>query len=244
MVGRDAKVDLFSRVKLVVLSIPLCHGVCFANSDNCGLGPENSRHEVSSSNIANTWNAKCWICEVTSGQTSVCRFLGQSFNFRVDLKNTFILDLLDVRHCKSVFAINRNSKVMVLLYNVSLDKAIRVKLIVNQRVNNREFGHRDGACFNEERKHSKLWMNSFHFVSQFDEMCRVNAVREHKEGDWQGLCHCFSHCFLHSCDLFDPKKMVTSLLTSLRGLCLWEVRLCSPLLMSGALFIPHYQSHC
>jgi len=138
----DTETNAFLRVERVAVLVVIRDCVWFADCDDCCLRPQNCGHEVASPNIANRWNTECRICKVTSHQLSILWPLNQRLQIVINLHNRFLLNSLDVRHRKSIRAVNSHREIMIFLNNVALNQAILIDLIIHLRVHQRELHHR------------------------------------------------------------------------------------------------------
>ena len=165
MVRRDREIDGLSRHELILVLVPWCICVRFANSDDSNLRSQNSRHKVSTTDVTNWRNTKGWIRKIIGCQFVCCSSLNQLLQISVNLQDRFVLNRFDIGYGEAIFWVDSYREVMVPLDHVSLDKAIHVKVIVNLRVYDRVLSHSDRACFDEEGQHGQLWMLFFHFFT-------------------------------------------------------------------------------
>lgn len=104
------------------------------------------------------------------------RLVNQRLKFSVDLKNRFALDSLDVWHGQTIWTVNRNGEVVVLLDHISLDETILIEVVVDLAVHQGVLIHGNGAGLDEERKHRQFRVHHFQLFPQGDQGRRINLV--------------------------------------------------------------------
>lgn len=163
MISRNWEIDCLCRHELTLILVPWSIGVRFTNCNNSSLGSQDSRHEISATNVANRWNTESRISEVTSSELISSCLFDQSFQVTINLQNRLGLAGLDVGYGQSFLRVNSHGEVVVLLNHKSLNETIIVEVIIDLWVHDRVFGHSDRASLNEEGKHGQLRVLFFHF---------------------------------------------------------------------------------
>lgn len=136
--------------KCVFLLYVLCVGMGLTNCYNSYLRPQNCRDEVAAADITNARNTKCWVGKILCSKLAFGWLINQHFEIRINLEDAFSLHGFYVWDCKTVFAVNCNAKIVILLHDVSLDESIRVEVIVNLWVDYWVLWHSNWTCFYKE----------------------------------------------------------------------------------------------
>jgi hypothetical protein len=65
---------------------------------------------------------------------------------------------------------------MIVFDHISLDKAIFIDIVIDVRVDNRVFEHRNGACFHEKWQHSQILMYLLHLFAERDQFSAIHLI--------------------------------------------------------------------
>lgn len=103
-----------------------------ADCNDSDLGTQDCWDEVSTTNVSQAGNTEGSISEIICSQRICIRFLSHLNQSFVDVKNTLVLHFFHNRDSKTVFGVNCDVKVMIMLDNVSLDVTLLIQVIVNQ----------------------------------------------------------------------------------------------------------------